>query len=156
LLEPFDLVFKRPPMTARSIRMALTAGAAALLLAGCSSVQGERLTDPARVATATFFVEHQPKDTRHLDLQIGEALAARGVTVTPRREGAAYLVTYEDRWSWDMRPFLRDLKIEARDAKTGQVVGTGRSRQDSLSAMGKTFRDVIDRAVGAMFDGPPK
>ena len=138
-------------MIPRTIHVALVAGAATLLLAGCSSVQGDRLNDAARTSSATFFVEHQPKDTRHLDLQIGDALGAKGVTVTPRREEAAYVVTYEDRWSWDMRPFLRDLKIEVRDAKTGEVVGTGRSRQDSLSAMGKSFRDVIDRAVGAMF-----
>jgi len=130
--------------------MTLMTGAAALFLAGCSSVQGERLNDAARAPSATFFVEHQPKDTRHLDLQIGEALAAKGLTVTPRREDASYVVTYVDRWSWDMRPFLRALKIEVRD-RNGTVVGSGLSKQDSLSAMGKSFRDVIDRAVGAMF-----
>ena len=133
------------------MRTSLSAAVAVLLLAGCQSIQGERLNDAARASNAAFFVEHQPKDTRHLDLQIGDALAAKGVTVTPRREEAAYVVTYEDRWSWDMRPFLRDLKIEVHDAKTGELVGSGRSRQDSLSAMGKSFRDVIDRAVGAMF-----
>ena len=138
-------------MIARILRTGLVVAVASLLLAACQSVQGDRVSDAARAANAPFFVEHQPKDPRHLDLQIGEALAARGVTVTPRREEAAYVVTYEDRWSWDMRPFLRDLKIEVRDAKTGMVVGMGRSKQDSLSAMGKSFRDVIDRAIGAMF-----
>ena len=132
------------------MRRSLAAASAALLLAACQSIQGEPLTESARAANATFFVEHQPKDTRHLDVQIGEALAAKGVTVTPRREEAAYVVTYEDRWSWDMRPFLRALKVEVRD-KNGAVVGSGLSKQDSLAAMGKTFRDVIDRAVGAMF-----
>jgi hypothetical protein len=137
-------------MTPRTIRMALVAVTTAMLLAGCSSVHGERLADSARGSNAVFFVEHQPKDTRHLDLQIGESLAAKGVTITPRRGEATHVVTYEDRWSWDMRPYLRALKIEVRDA-SGAVVGTGLSKQDSLAAMGKSFRDVIDRAVGAMF-----
>ena len=138
-------------MTLRPIRSTLLAAAVAVLLVACSSVQGERLTDAARTPSATFFVEHQPKDTRHLDLQIGEALAAKGLSVTPRREDATYVATYEDRWSWDMRPYLRALKIEVRD-RNGAVVGMGLSKQDSLAAMGKNFRDVIDRAVGAMFE----
>ena len=102
-----------------------------------------------------MFVEHHPKDGRHLENQIEESLQAHGVTITRQRDDADYVVTYVDRWHWDMRTYLRDLSIEVRDAHTNAVVGSGRSRQDSLAALGKNFRDVIDRAVAAMFEGKP-
>ena len=73
--------------------------------------------------------------------------------IASRHEDAAYIVMYEDRWMWDMRMYLRDLSITVWDVRTDAVVGRGRSRQSSLGALGKTHRDVIDRAVAAMFDG---
>lgn len=123
------------------------------LTVGCSpAVEGRRLADPARAQGGLFFVEPQPKDTRHLDTVVEESLRAHGVTITRDRTQADFIVTYEDRWMWDMRMYLRDFSIEVRDAKTEQVVGSGKSHQDSLAAMGDTFRDVIDRAVKAMFE----
>jgi hypothetical protein len=135
-----------------------TSVAACVLLAfvaACSSIQGQRLSDAARGEGTRFFVEYQVKDPRRLDHQIADALRARGVTIELSRDDADYVVTYEDRWKWDMRMYLRDLTIEARDARTGALVGSGRSRQDSFAALGETHRDVIDRAVAAMFDEQP-
>jgi hypothetical protein len=139
----------------RSVRTSVAACVLLGVVAACSSIQGERLSDPARSEGARFFVEYQVKDTRRLDHQIADALRTRGVAIVLVRDDADYVVTYEDRWKWDMRMYLRDLKIEARDARTGALVGSGRSRQDSFAALGKTHRDVIDRAVAAMFDEQP-
>ena len=140
-------------MQRRSMRTVLVLVGLAVLVAACSSVEGRRLIDSARQQDALFFVEHQPKDGRHLEVQIAESLQARGLAITHQRDEADYIVTYQDRWMWDMRMYLRDLSIEVQDAKTNALVGSGRARQDSLAALGKTHRDVIDRAVAAMFEG---
>ena len=42
---------------------------------------------------------------------------------------------------------LAKLTIEVMDPNTGEVVAYGESNQDSLGAMGSTYREVIDRAV---------
>ena len=140
-------------MIQQAITRWLAVGAVAALAVGCSPVvEGRRLADSARAAGAHFFVERQPNDTRNLDAVLEESLRAHGVTITRDRAQADFVVTYEDRWMWDMRMYLRDFSIEVRDAKTELVVGSGKSHQDSLAATGDTFRDVIDRAVKAMFE----
>ena len=85
------------------------------------------------------------------------------VTVAPRvqrhgrRDGGQpsnddYYVRYEDRWYWDMRTFLQDLRIDVHEAGSGNVIGYDRSFQNSLSATGMTLRDVIDRALDALLE----
>ena len=66
------------------------------------------------------------------------------------RGDVAYLVTYLDHWSWDMRLFLAKLTVEVGDASTGEIVAYGEAKQDSLGAMGTSHREVVDRAVGAV------
>ena len=66
---------------------------------------------------------------------------------------AEYYVRYEDRWAWDMRMYLLFLQINIHEASSGNVIGYGRSYQPSLSAMGMSFRDVIDRALEVLLEG---
>jgi hypothetical protein len=68
---------------------------------------------------------------------------------------ADFLVTYEDRWAWDMRTYLRLIQIDVRDAKTGEVVATSRSHQVSLTSMGKTYQEIIERTANQLLDGAP-
>lgn len=140
-------------MLVRHMRTFLVLCSLGLLVASCSSIEGRRLIESARTPDALFFVEHQPRDGRHLEVKIAESLQAHGLKITPERDQADYVVTYKDRWMWDMRMYLRELSIDVVDARTDALVGSGRSRQDSLAALGKTHRDVIDRAVAAIFEG---
>jgi hypothetical protein len=47
--------------------------------------------------------------------------------------------------------YLRDMRIELRDAKDKSIVGFGDASQTSLAAMGKTYADVIDIALNELF-----
>lgn len=119
------------------------------------------MDDAARRPGATFWVENQPADERSLEKVIAASLAKRGCSVTSGKAAERpaifdYLVTYEDRWFWDMRMYLRDLRVTVLDAKTNALMGVGRSAQDSLSALGLSFEDVADRAIAALVDGPSK
>ena len=64
-------------------------------------------------------------------------------------------MTYQDRWAWDMRTYLREINIVVRDQKTGAVVGQSRSYQDSMTSMGKTYQEIIERTDNQLFDGAP-
>ena len=123
-----------------------------LVVAGCASVSGQMLDDAAQRQDATYFVENHGRDGRHIEVMIAGALQRRGLSVTSggrgeRPEGVDYVVTYVDRWQWDMRTYLMDLRIQIRDANSGSIVGEGHSYQPSLSAMGMSFQDVVERTV---------
>lgn len=123
---------------------------------GCvsqSSLDGFPLPAEAREPGATFAVRHQPQDQRGLDALIAQTLRARGLQIVPEDAHPDYVVSYVDRWQWDMRMYLIDLRIDVRDADTNVLVATGRSYQTSLAAMGETHRSVVERTVDVLLRG---
>jgi len=131
----------------------------AILLVGCVGNTSGQLTLPKeQVQTGGYFVQRHDKDTRDLASTIAKSMQARGLNVTAgtaaeRPAEAAYVVTYVDKWMWDMRMYLYDLRIELRDARDQSILGYGQSMQSSLKAMGQTHEDVINRALDQLF--PP-
>jgi len=62
-------------------------------------------------------------DGRGINELIRDDLATRGVTVTTGRESARptpvdTIVTYEDRWMWDVTMYMLSLTISFRDGTT--------------------------------------
>jgi hypothetical protein len=131
----------------------------ALLLVGCVGNTSGQLTLPQEQARAgSYFVERHDKDNRDLATTIAKAMQARGLqatagTAAERPAEAKYVVTYVDKWMWDMRMYLYDLRIDLRDARDQSILGYGQSMQSSLKAMGQTHEDVINRALDQLF--PP-
>jgi len=129
----------------------------ALLGAGCvklGGTNGLRLADEARDGQMTLVVKHQPEDGRRLDRVLVEVLRARGLdAVLGSSNDADLVVTYIDRWFWDLRMYMIDFRVDVRQPGSDILVATGRSYQTSLAALGETFRSVIERAVDAMMEG---
>ncbi len=127
---------------------------ACAMFSGCvSKVDGQLLVSNAY--QGEFFVERQPNDSRNLNKNISEVLTARGIKASygepgDAPESAEYIVTYIDRWQWDMRMYLSSLRIEAREKSTSQIVGYGESGQSSLASMGKSFDDIVNRTLDQM------
>ncbi len=126
------------------------------LLSGClsqSSLDGMGM--PAeRIPDAVYYVEDHGKDTRGVSAAIVEALRKRGLTVvTEEPEAYDYHVTYVDRWYWDMRMYLIDVRIDIRDPTSNIMIATARSFQTSLAAMGRRHQDIVDRAVEVLLNG---
>lgn len=124
-------------------------------LAGCVGSRAGQLNIAKEVAEkGSYYVEHQPKDGRKFDELIAERMSSRGykaVSGSVRPADTTYVVTYTDRWMWDMRMYLFSLRIELHDGKSGSTVGFGESMQDSLRAMGKSFTDIVDTALDQLF-----
>ena len=142
----------------KNLRTALTTLmllAGAIALSGCVTTHSGQLSIPPEVAEkGVYYVEQSEKDGRKLATIIAERMQARGLNataVTAAPPNAAYVVTYVDRWAWDMRMYLLDMRIELRDAKDRSLLGFGDSSQTSLAAMGKSYADVIDTALNELF-----
>jgi hypothetical protein len=131
-----------------------------LLAPACAGTSANPLTGPARDPDAVFFVLNHGKDQRDLEQIIAGVFRAQGLEVSAGRLGqqppdTTFVVTYQDRWAWDMRTYLSEIKIEVRDVATGTVVGESRSHQDSLSSMGKTYEQIVQRTAEQLFAGEP-
>ncbi len=112
-------------------------GAASLLLllplaSACNSgaarfageLPGSRLSEMRR-----FYVQHQEEDPRDIHLAIQEEMQAHGLEVdagkgppTGEYDG---IVTYVDRYVWDMTMFCQQLTVYVTDTRTGYITATG-------------------------------
>jgi hypothetical protein len=128
-----------------------------LAASGCaspSSLAGFHLPSEARQKGIVFSVKHQPKDERRLDKAIAAVLQSRGIdAVTDPEVPADYVVSYVDRWYWDMRMYLVDLRIDVREPENDVLVATGRSYQTSLAALGSSHQDIIEKVVDVIIEG---
>lgn len=131
-----------------------------LSLGACVGNTSGQLSLPREQAEAsTYFVQRHAKDTRDLATVIADSMRTRGFKATAGTESnrpadTAFVVTYVDKWIWDMRMYLADLRIEVRDAKDQSIVGFGQSSQSSLKAMGQTHADIVETALDQLF--PPR
>jgi hypothetical protein len=124
----------------------------------CAGTTSMPLTGAALEGEAVLFVEHQSEDHRSLNLIIVGVLQSRGLNASTgvaaaRPKDVNYIVTYEDRWAWDMRTYLREIKIEVKRANSGVVVGMSESHQGSLSAMGKSYEEIVAATTHRLLDG---
>ena len=105
-------------------------------------------------------MENHGKDDRNIERLIAQMLRSRGLNVESGARGTRpqkidFLVTYVDRWAWDMRVYMRLIQIDISNPRSGQVVATSRSVQDSLAAMGQRYEDIIARTTNQLLDGAP-
>jgi hypothetical protein len=123
----------------------------------CAGVSSMPLTGAALEEKAVFYVEHQIKDDRNLHLITNGVLQARGLNASTGIEAARsadvkYIVTYEDRWAWDMRTYLREIKIEVQRANSSLTVAMSESHQDSLNAMGEPYEEIVAATTHRLLD----
>lgn len=145
---------KRPP-TFRFFLLLLTL--AGLLLGSGCAVNEQRA---ALVPGASFgkqekyFVAKLPADERGIDRMIAENLQLRGVTVAYGSEAtlpADYeiLVSYQDKWMWDMTMYMLQLNIQIKDARTGSLLASGESKRTSLVRKSPEF--MVDEVLDEIF-----
>lgn len=125
--------------------------------AGCANIATATLdpgTDLAKVKTA--YVVKLPKDERGVNTLIVEKLKSKGVTATTGAEtkpaaDVDAVVTYADRWHWDMAMYMLELTITVRDPKNDFPLATGRSLHGSLTR--KSPKEMVDEVVESIYKG---
>lgn len=117
----------------------LSLGSAVLLLAcGGAELHGQALpgAEPRVRQLERVYVEAREGDNRGIEEDIRDQLQAMGIEAHsgpgPAPEGYDAVVTYIDRYMWDMSMYCIQLTIYIRDAETGLIIGTGSSFRPSL------------------------
>ena len=108
-----------------------------LLVSGCATMQSSKAPGADLGALKTFYVQRLPPDTRGIEKLIAERLkmmgyyATTGDTAAPA-EPVDAVVTYQDKWMWDLTMYMIKLDIQIRDGKSGLMLASGESIRPSL------------------------
>lgn len=107
---------------------------------GCANVIVKSDSDPNvnLGEFKTFYVQNFAPDKRGLEKIIAEKLnafgfnATSGVSPTPSAP-VDVLVTYQDRWMWDITNYMIEITIEFHDPESNFTFASGRSYRTSLA-----------------------
>lgn len=131
--------------------------AAVLFASGCINRATATLSPGADLTRLkTFYVVHQPKDTHGIHNLIRDRLAKDGLTATagPELPQASYqadsVITYVDRWVWDITLYLLELTVTLRDTTNGFPLAVGNSFHTSLTR--KSPEEMVDEVMTNIFN----
>lgn len=104
----------------------------------------------------TMYVKKFPSDNSGVYEQIADKLRSKGVTVTTGSEAPPNnidaIVTYVDKWMWDITMYMLELTVTIRDPKTDVQMATGNSLHTSLTRKSQT--EMVDEVVNSIYNSP--
>lgn len=134
----------------------IQAGLVLALTVGCVNTELTSDIDPSAdlVGLDTFYVAKFGPDNRGIEAMIAAELNAMGKTATsgvdPKPPSPVdAVVTYEDKWMWDITMYMLELSIDLRDPETNYKFATGRSYRTSLAR--KSPEEMVAEVLGEMF-----
>ena len=107
-------------------------------------------------ALKTMYVRPYPSDNSGVNLEIADKLRSKGVTVATGSVMPAghfdAIVTYVDKWRWDITMYLLELTVTLRDPKTEAPLAEGNSFHTSLTRMSQTemVNEVVNNIYGSV------
>lgn len=126
-------------------------------MSGCAVNRATGSFDPEMDLTQAevFYVERFGPDNRGLEKIIADNLNVRGYTASYGEQGLApddttVLVTYVDKWMWDITMYMIELTVTFRDPDTGAAIGSGNSYHTSLTRL--TPEQMINEVLGNIFE----
>jgi len=133
----------------RWVIVAATFGAMAL--AGCAVNRATANADDTLHwdTVKTLHVKQLEGEDGSTKRLIADRLRASGFTVTADPEAMGQpdaVVTYVDKWMWDLTMYMIELTITLRDPKTDAMLATGNSYHTSLTR--KSQQEMVDEVVG--------
>jgi hypothetical protein len=129
------------------------------MLAACANHQSARLLRDADdlSGSSRYYVARFQPDERGINRLIRDDIATRGYEVTTGPEAMMppdtdVLVTYWDKWMWDITMYMIELDITLHDADTGDPLAVGNSMHASLTRLSpeEMIKEVLDNIFAEM------
>ena len=128
-----------------------------LFLTSCSSTLEAKKTPGTDLSRLkTFYVQKLPADGRGVEQLLADRLtlmgfsATSGASETPPSPVDA-LVTYQDKWMWDITMYMIQLSVQVRDPQSRMVLATGHSMRTSL--IRKDPEGMVEEVLTEIFKG---
>jgi hypothetical protein len=138
------------------LKLCALLGLVATLTTGCAVNRASGNVDPSTNlgALKTMYVKQVPADDSTYQL-IADKLRSKGVTVTTGVEAPPSnvdaVVTYIDKWMWDITMYMLELTITLRDPKTDFPMATGNSFHTSLTRLSP--KEMVNEVVENIYKG---
>lgn len=102
----------------------------------------------------SFYVVKLPADKNGVDELIRKELVKRGYTATVGPEktppySTDAVVTYQDKWMWDMTMYMIELTVTLRNPASNFPLATGNSMHTSLTR--KSPEEMVAEVLGNIF-----
>lgn len=140
----------------RLLKLAALLGLVTVLTTGCAVNRATANVDPSANLSSlkTMYVKRIADDDNTYNL-IADKLRSKGITVSTGTEaapsGVDAVVTYIDKWMWDMTMYMLELTINIRDPKTDFPLATGNSFHTSLTRLSPT--EMVNEVVDNIYKG---
>jgi len=129
----------------------------ALSVSACASnLEAKRVPGTDLAQLKTFYVQKLPADGRGVEQMIADRLnlmgfrASHGVNETPATAVDA-IVTYQDKWMWDITMYMIQLDVQIRDPQTRMLLVSGQTMRTSL--IRKTAEGMVEEVLTEIFKG---
>jgi len=140
----------------RLLKLAALLGLVVSLTSGCAVNRATANVDPSANLSSlkTMYVKQVPEDDNTYNL-IADKLRTKGLTVTTGTGaapgGVDAVVTYIDKWMWDITMYMLELTITIRDPKTDFPLATGNSFHTSLTRLSP--KEMVNEVVDNIYKG---
>ena len=138
------------------LKLAALLGLITVLTTGCAVNRATGSVDPSANLSSlkTMYVKKIPADDNTYEL-IADKLRSKGISVTTGTEAPATnvdaVVTYIDKWMWDITMYMLELTITIRDPKTDFPLATGNSFHTSLTRLSP--KEMVNEVVENIYKG---
>lgn len=139
------------------IKLLAVLGVITSLSTGCAVNRATGSVDPSTNLSAlkTMYVKKIPAEDGGTNELIAEKLRSKGVTVTTGTDtppsNIDAVVTYVDRWMWDITMYMLELTVTIRDPKTDFPMATGNSFHTSLTRLSP--KEMVNEVVDNIYKG---
>jgi hypothetical protein len=125
-----------------------------LALSACATTNSARAPDVDLHKLKTFYVARLPADERGVEKLIATRLTTMGYQCTSGDSQTSptpvdAVVTYQDRWMWDITMYMIKLDIQIHDGTTGAVLANGEVMRPSLQR--KSPEGMVEETLGVVF-----
>jgi hypothetical protein len=127
---------------------------ATALLGGCANLSASKAPDADLQKLKTFYVQRLPADNRGIEKLLASRLTTLGYQCTSGDAEAPAapvdaIVTYQDRWMWDITMYMIRLDVQVRDGGTRSVLASGQSMRPSLQR--KSPEGMVEEVLTEIF-----
>jgi len=145
-MQPKDLMFARLSTSLLALTL--------LLLSGCAVNRATATVDPSAnlASLKRVHVVKVKEDERGINQLIADRLTQLGMSASTgpdKVEGVDAVVTYVDKWMWDITMYMLELTVVVRDPKSDFPLATGNSLHTSLTR--KSPKEMVDEVTANIF-----